>query len=300
MLKALPHQVVALASARHGVVTARELLAAGLSRPGITRRAQAGMLVRLRYGVLAVPGLSDPLASVVAVELLHPRVVAERTTAAYVWQLDGCKDDPAFDIVHPRTPHRPRLAGLRIADLPDGAVTTHAGIRVTRPAWTIAHLSADADLVELALESALRMGLTTESELRAFPTLSPVLSRRRPGDPPTGSYAETRFLQRIVRPLGLEDPERQVEVPGPTRGRPYRCDFVFRRARPLDVEIDGRDTHDGDHDSVRDHHVRRAGYQVARFTAWRIERRRSEVGVRLVQELAAVTAAPPLPAGPAA
>ncbi len=149
--------------------------------------------------------------------------------------------------------------------------------------------SLPPELIELA---AARHGVLLTRELVAAGVSSPAITRRV-----AAGVLQTRFLQRIVRPLGLEDPERQVEVPTPGRRRPYRCDFVFRRTRPLDVEIDGRDTHDPDHDAIRDNYVRGVGYAVARIGAWPIEARRSEVSVRLVGELEAVTAAPPPPAG---
>ncbi len=307
IIKPLPPEVIELAAGRHGALLTRELVGAGVSSPSITRRVAAGLLQRERYGVLVVPSLRDGLTPIAAIQLVYPAVVAERRTAAYVWQLDGFKDHPGcLEPVHRPTSQRPAVPGLRYASIPDRAITSHAGIRVTTAGWTLADLDAcpgvDADRVELAVESALRAALTTDGRLRRLAAmrgavlLAAALSRRRIGDPPTESYAETRFLQRIVRPLGLEDPERQVEVPRPDRRPPYRCDFVFRRARPLDVEIDGRDTHDPDQDAVRDNYLRGVGYGVARIGARPVESRRNEVCVRLVRELEAVSAAPPPPA----
>lgn len=299
---ALPTELVDLAAARHAVVTTGEVRGAGLDSAAQCRRVDAGLLESVGRGVIVVPQVRDRFTDLVAIQVRWPNIVGERRTGAGVWGLDGFNDDPLpLDLVlhgSTRPPEARHLPPLRIAALPDRAIRIVEGIRVTSPGWTLAEVGTcdgvDADRVELALECALFRRLTTEDVLRhavdiragaGAATLATALSRRRPGDPPTESYAETRFLQRIVRPLGLEDPERQVVVPLPGRRHPYRCDFVFRRARPLDVEIDGRDTHDGDRDAIRDHHIEQVGWEVARFSAWRIERRRTEVCTRLIAEL---------------
>jgi hypothetical protein len=163
----------------------------------------------------------------------------------------------------------------------------HDGIRVATPVWTLTHLAHRPDRVELAMESALRLGLATDAVLREEGLT--VVERRRLGAPATGSFAETRFLQRIVRPLGLDDPERQVPVAsgGP---RPFLLDFVFRRgSKALDVEIDGRETHEGEHPHElsirRDHVVKLNGCEVLRIPAWWIERRRRWAERELTAEL---------------
>ena len=183
------------------------------------------------------------------------------------------------------------MPAIRQAEIPVKAITTVAGLRCTTPTWTLGELgcaSVDADRVELALEFALRARQTTESKLRLVlaerPTprwpgsgvLAEALSRRRPGAPPTESYAETRFLQKVVRPLQLEDPERQWPISIPGRSAPFRADFLFRRRRDLDVEIDGEAGHARaearDRDSVRDQLIRGEGFAVLRLSAWRVDR----------------------------
>ena len=266
-------------------------------------------------GIAVIAALADRFTPLAALQLRYPSLVAERRTAAAVRGLDAFKDaDPVpLDLVEVCCGRPPSAAGvppIRVAALPARAVTVHAGLRITTPTWTLGELGAvagvDADQVELALESALHRGLTTERKLRAVTetrtgrewpgtaVLAEALGRRRPGDPPTESYAETRFLQLVVRPLGLEDPERQVAVPVSGRRAPYRCDFVFRRTRPLDVEIDGQATHDTeygrDHDYERDDYLRWAGLEVIRFGAWRIDHKPGDIRRRLLRELTALTA----------
>jgi very-short-patch-repair endonuclease len=153
------------------------------------------------------------------------------------------------------------------------------------------------DLIELAIESAIRSGLTTDDAVRVLADsygprlriLQVALSRRHPGTPATESYAETRFLQEVVRPLGLEDPERQVPIFVAGRPEPYRADFVFRRrSGALDVEIDGLAWHgrDSDRDDrMRDHYLRVAGIQTLRLEADRVDRKPNSARAALRREL---------------
>lgn len=290
-----------VAAARHAVLTTEDLRHFGLDASAQRRRVNAGLLTRMGQGVLAIPELVDSFTPLAALQARWPDIVAERRTAARIWGFDSFKDDQAIDLLlvgSTRRPEAHEVPPLRLGVLPPKATTSVDGLRLTTPAWTLADLGAapgvDADRVELAFESALHRRLTTEAKLHAaierlrgpgVATLAAALARRRPGDPPTESYAETRFLQRIVRPLDLEDPARQVPVDVPRRRTTYRCDFLFTRRRRLDVEVDGRDSHDGDHDSIRDHHLEQLGLEVARFAAWRVERDRSDVCSRLLAEI---------------
>jgi very-short-patch-repair endonuclease len=224
-----------------------------------------------------------------------------------VWDLDGFRDLTGNAELAYAERHRSRSADLprvRRMLIPAKAITVHDGIRVTTPTWTLGELgtTSDTDEVELAVECALHRGLTGEARLHAVlkarpaaqwpgtAALADALSRRRPGAPATESYAETRFLQTIVRPAGLEDPERQVPVHVRGRREPYRCDFVFRRAgRDLDVEIDGMETHGPaearERDLRRDELVMEAGCGVRRFSASRIARYPDQILRALVTAL---------------
>ena len=292
----IPSTLLAVAAERHGVVSSAEAREV-LTRSAVSRRIEAGQLIRFRRGALVVADQRDELTAVAALQLVIPDLVAERRTAGAIWGLDGCSAlaRADLDLVHPS---RLRSLGtaVRTAAIPARAITTCRGVRVTTPAWTLLELGCapgvTVDHVELALESALHRALTTEGRLRAAAsegpnaTLREALGRRRPGAPPTESYAETKFLQTIVRPLGLEDPERQVRV------LRYRMDFVFRRERALNVEIDGGEYHGTpaghERDTWRDHLVRREGYEVVRFAAARVSGSPTATRDALMTELCAV------------
>jgi len=310
----LPDDIVEKAGASHGAISTRELRALNMAPAMQRRRVEAGLIELPLRGVAVIKDLADRFTPVAALQLRYPDLVAERRTAAVIFGLDGFKGPgpvplDLVDVRHVRPPAAAGVPPIRIHPIPAKAIVTYDGLRTTTPTWTIGELGAvpalDVDTIELALESALHLGLTTEGKLRRVTTtrtgpdwpgtavLAEALSRRRPGDPPTESYAETRFLQLVVRPLELEDPERQVPVQVGGRRNPYRCDFVFRRSRPLDIEIDGKDAHatefGRDHDYERDHHVRRVGFEIVRFGAWRIEHKPAEIRHRLLLELLAGT-----------
>jgi very-short-patch-repair endonuclease len=101
----------------------------------------------------------------------------------------------------------------------------------------------------------------------------------------------------VARPLGLEDPERQVPVPITGRPEPYRVDFLFRRQRgELAVEIDGAAWHGPAaprDDHMRDHHLRMAGVHALHIDADRLERKPSTARTALRRELALLSSPEP-------
>ncbi len=169
-----------------------------------------------------------------------------------------------------------------------GTTTQVGEVTVADPRVVLRHLAmeplrqdhSDHELVELALEHALRLGWVTVTDFalqgcrdRGAAVLRDVL-RARPDEPPTESYAETRGVQQF-RALGI-DPWRQVPVFYKGRIR-YRADFVLPflpsgdrpwvRRRPcpnrltrfhgLIAEIDSRQWHEG---SFERDHERQAFY----------------------------------------
>ena len=143
------------------------------------------------------------------------------------------------------------------------------------------------DLVEFALEHALRDGHVNLSTLGSRGGADPgdallreVLARRPKGEPPTGSYAETEFVQRL-RPANISVWRQVPIIGGVTR---HRADFMVpyhRRRRPtifrpedgLLLEIDSREFHDGrfEEDHARDLLYDELGYRWLSFTPRQIQ-----------------------------
>jgi very-short-patch-repair endonuclease len=237
------------------VCSRSQLLALGLSDRTIRRVVARGDLERVGSHVLRVPGWPASWAGEVWTAWLEAGedAVISHRSAAVIHRLDGCRPGP-IDV---SVPHWRRLSGpsvYRVRSLREEHVElTARGLRVSTIPKTLAELGAvsDADVVERALESALRTGQTSEAQVdqiarqlqgpgRRGPAIAlEVLGRRRPGAPATGSDLETCFLQ-LTRLAGLPDPLRQFEL---RVGRStIRLDFAWPPCR-LAVETDGAETH---------------------------------------------------------
>ena len=197
-----------------------------------------------------------------------------RRSAAALFGLDGHGPPaaPELAVVYPRSAGRgiARLRNLTPADLVriDGVPATCIG-------RTLVDLGTvdDVDLLERAVESALRHGLVSEPTLRrlasardlhGLPRLREVLARRPLGAPATGSDAETLMVQ-LVRRGGLPDPERQLPQ---MLGAEYRLDLSWTPWR-VTVEVDGRGAHGPEqfvNDRRRQNRIVLAHWLLLRFT----------------------------------
>jgi hypothetical protein len=295
--------------ANHGVVSGEQLRDAGISDRTIRRRVADGILTRDgRTGLVVLNWLRDPWTEVAALQARFPQAVAAERTAAALFRLDGFDefdhgdqgDRPPGrpDLIMPATAggSRAREAPRRIPELPDEDVMIVNGLRVTGPGRTLVDLGrvANADLVERAVECALRRHLTTEVELwrrvteaprrgRGLDVLEFVLVRRGRGVPPTESDLETRFLQLVARPHGLPVIARQVNV---YAGRTWLARRDFLLTGPVIVETDGshHDTRSSRQaDSHMDVRLQLMGLRVARVTYQDVIHRPRSTARRLLQ-----------------
>lgn len=208
-----------------------------------------------------------------------PHAFAFRRSAACLWGLDGFTPGatgftghPEVAVAYPRTGRVavPRLKHLQPADL--AAID---GVAVTAVHRLLADLGTlrDADLLERAVECALRHELIDEVAVRALaaqravrgvPTLRVVVQRRPLSAPPTESDLETLTLQ-LCRNGGVPVPDRQVRcVPG----RLWRSDLAWPLWR-VALEADGRASHGPERftsDRRRQNETLLGGWMVLRFT----------------------------------
>jgi very-short-patch-repair endonuclease len=175
--------------------------------------------------------------------------IARRSTAR-LHGLDGSWGDQV-DVLLTSRRAAPAPWVVPIYSTIDGADrTTRKGITtvtVTRALIDLGAVVGDEDL-ELALESALRLGLTTcrylEKRLvfvggkgrRGVAALRRVLAARGTDTKATGSYLETRLIQ-MLRDHRIYPPERQYPVRHGVR-EIVRVDFAWP-ALKLAVEADG-------------------------------------------------------------
>ncbi|HWN72852.1 MAG TPA: type IV toxin-antitoxin system AbiEi family antitoxin domain-containing protein, partial [Solirubrobacterales bacterium] len=78
-----------IARAQHGIVTTKQLVAAGLTRAAISKRVQAGRLYRVHQGIYAVghDGLNNEARWMAAVLACGPDAVLSHGSAAVHWEL---------------------------------------------------------------------------------------------------------------------------------------------------------------------------------------------------------------------
>lgn len=255
-------RVAKLVRGRHGVVTRTELIAAGLTPSGISRRVQSCRLQSLYRGVYfagaaPVPPRARWLAAVLS---CGPDAVLSHESAAALWGIGPVLVSPVH-VTIPAPGNRRSRRGLHVhrsTTLAAGDVTTRDGIPVTAPLRTLADLPAAAR--DRASSAALVAGLVDSL---------PGRSRLRSG-------AERRFL-RLCRGHDLPRPEVNVTVEG------FERDFVWRQQR-LVVEVDGPH-HDHEpqqaSDRRRDRSLARAGWTVVRYGAAEVYDRPTHVAREL-------------------
>lgn len=276
-------RIAALAARQHGVVTRRQLLAAGLTARQVDGRLRTGRLRRVHRGVY-LPGAfvgsaEPPRAVVMAAQLASGpgSLISHRHAAAL---RDLLAEPPRSAPVHVlvpdgRTPvRRPGIVAHEAAGLrPEDAMTVD-GVPVTSTLRTLADLAGSVSSrdLERAVSRAERARLVSDEDLRGLVArhrgrpgarLLRAVVLRDGGAKLTRSEAEGRFLE-LVRGTGLPEPQVNVLVHG------YEVDFYWEAAAVV-VEIDGFAFHRS-RPSFRTDHRRdtrlfsQAGIRVLRFT----------------------------------
>jgi very-short-patch-repair endonuclease len=266
--------VAALAGRQHGVVSTAQMLAAGLTNPGIRRRVQAERLYPLYRGVYAVGHQAltwrshllaavyacgpNALASHRAAGALHGLV---RSAHVEVTAARGCKPKPGITI------HRSRTTS-------DQDRTVSAAVPVTTIARTLVDLADvltaerlakalhQAEILRVFDLEALEQAQQRAGARRGRHRLNRVLAAYQPEPHFLRSEAERR-LKRLCESHSLPQPQFNVWVAG------YELDAYWPDAR-FALEIDGAATHHTRHafhaDRRRDRVLATAGIQVSRVT----------------------------------
>lgn len=292
----------AVAAGRLGLVARADVAATGGTDHHARRRVGDCTWQRLQRGVY-LTGSAPPswrqrlLAATLAA---GPRSVASHRAAACVWGLDGFRTAP-LEVLVPVTcgPVPTEVIVHRTRRLDARDVTVHDGQPVTCVERTILDLCRDRSwkTVEVALESAVRKGLTTETKLRRFLEEGSRRGRKgvrklrtlldqRGGRRAAGSAAEVAFV-RLLRKAGLPTPERQYRIPL-AHGQVAAVDFAWPQHR-FAVEVDGFDAHGGREafyrDRARDNAVRDEGWGLRRVTVDDMRRRPHAVVAAVQREL---------------
>lgn len=275
-----------------GVVSVRELAAAGLSDARIRTLVRRQVLVPVRRGVYARADAAAAAACrakdqhalqvAAALAVAGPHAVVSHRSAALVHGLEllgqpagivTVTQSPADACGHAAWPG----TRLHIAALPAEHVTTLAsGLRITTVARTVIDLARASSLRAgvVTADSALRSGQTSLRELQvvlAGCARWPGIRRAREvtGFSDGRSESVLESLARVVfREQRLPPPELQVWVGGDDMVV-GRADFLWRRYRTIG-EADGALKYGGPAGAIaqlqRDARLREAGFEVVHFT----------------------------------
>jgi very-short-patch-repair endonuclease len=286
----LDPQVAAFARAHNGLVSIEAWAAAGLSRRSFHRAVEAGWVVRVGPGVVALAGTAvGPTQRIHAAVLAsRPPVVASHRSAAFLW---GAPVAGAAPVDLPTTAGRnaSRRTGVvvhRPNDREGLVAARRAGIPVTAPPRTLLDLGAVRPAsVASALDAFLVAGLVSVPTLRRA-----LAAHRRPGR--NGVRALDAALSAVA--LDARPPDSVLElrvaalfrrhgIVGWTfhaRVASFEVDFAFVRERVV-VEVDGYAHHRGrvafGGDRRRDATLASLGWVVLRFTWYQVTRRGGEV-----------------------
>jgi very-short-patch-repair endonuclease len=280
--------VVALARRQHGVVTARQLLEAGVGPNAVTAKVARGWLRRAHRGVYVVGALESELTAPTAALAAYGRnAIISHRTAAVIWRLLPHRPADPIHVTLLNANRRSRR-GVRIHHAQRTQIRRRYGLRLTSPAQTLADLQTNE--LEAAYNEALVLKLVTHQEVRAFATRSRALRELVEDAPGMTRSRMERKLRALIKEAGLPAPHSNVRVHG------HEVDMYWPAHR-LVVEFDGWNTHSSrtafESDRLKDAHLQLAGERVIRVTGRQLERRPHELVARLA---AAISTMRPTPA----
>lgn len=269
-------RVATLAARQHGVVTRRQLLGLGVSRHGVQRRLETGLLHCLHAGVYAVGHrrVTQHGRWLAAVLACGDGALLSHRSAAELWGLTDRIPGPVHvSVTRGRAGRRPGIVVHRPRELAPRDRARHWSIPLTSPSRTLLDIAAKlgpSALRDAADEARRRRLLEPDRVLRlceqsrgrkGTAQLHSLVARYRPL-PETRSWPETRFL-RLLDDAGIARPAVNVPLLG------FEVDCLWPKQR-LVVELDSYGFH-GDPESFesdrrRDVALQLAGYQVLRFT----------------------------------
>jgi very-short-patch-repair endonuclease len=261
-----------MAARSHGVVTRRQLLAAGISADEIKHRVGNGVLLRVHRGVYRVGHRAPSLEAryLGAVLACGEGAALSGRAAAYLWGLvRGPAPDPEVTAHGGR-----RVKGVttrRCRRIEPSERTVWRAIPVTTPARTLVDLAAALDETELARachEAAVRHH-TTPKQVEAVlarrpnaPGAGKLRGALRGDVPVTLSKLESRFLERL-KAAGFPLPQTNRVV----GSRRVDCRWPDLN---LTIELDSYRYHhsrhawEQDRDREREAHAR--GDELRRYT----------------------------------
>ena len=272
-------EIARIAERKHALITPAET---GLPERTIERLVIAGRFERPEPGVLKVGGAPSTWHQRLLAKCMTESGYAVHRASAALFRLEG-SERRIQDVVVRRWERRPNASVRFLHEstrLTEADVTVVDGIPCTTIEWTLIHLGAvvPAVKVEMALDDALRRGLTTPEQLwdvfvrvagkgvRGCGVIRPMLIRRlgTSGRRPNGFEKQ---LFRIIERAGLPLPEAQMEI----RDGAWvaYCDWGYRPHRVV-IECVSDEWHSGrvrrHRDITRRNRIINLDYEVLEFT----------------------------------
>lgn len=276
--------IAALATWQYGLVTTEQLVAAGLSRNGIARRARRGALHRRYLGVYSVghAALSregDMLAAVLAA---GAGAALGHDSAGELFEIVRT---PSPEI-HVVVPKRRTVKGVRVhrTTLHPLDVVVYRGIPVTNVARTLVDLTESRTVDELTYAigeaafhhrfslDATRRAMRRANGRRRLHVLEAAIDEYLNGSKGSKSRKESAFLA-LLQAAGIARPRVNVLV----EGEEVDAHWPDRR---LIVEVDGgghRRPNVKRNDARRDRLLTAAGWRILRIDADKIKAEPAEV-----------------------
>jgi very-short-patch-repair endonuclease len=252
--------IARLASRQYGVVTRRQLLAAGITGAAIDRRVKNGRLWRVHQGIYAVGHTALSVhARVQAALLITPKGGASREAAAAILGLIPSMPAVIDVSVTGRAPRN--RTGVRFHEVTHAEWSVVEGLRVTSPLRTL----RDLGFPDRPTDEALAKRLVRPSDIDR---------------PPTRSHLERTFLS-LVKSAGLPQPLVNHRL------GPYLVDFYWPEHH-LVVETDGathRHKRAQTKDAERDAALKQRGVRVMRFETAEVSRAPMRVVATLTSRL---------------
>ena len=264
-----------------GLLTTRQLKAAGLDRLAITRLTDAALVTKVRRGVYAVGSPELTWKQQILAACIHPTVsvAASHLTAA---RYHGLWDSDEIHITV-RYPADVRVEGAtvhRSRDLEQDDLSTDGPIQFTTPARTLVDLGLCLPRAQVSrlVDHSIATGLVGVDKLWAY--------RRRVGKPGRNGagilgmclgelpvdaiLAESGPEVAVVRSLlAAQLPEPALQYPVTVGRSTFRIDVAYP-SHGVAIEYDGEAWHSGPDQCARDRRrerqLQKAGWTVIRVT----------------------------------
>ena len=297
MFDGLPADLRDLAEHQDGVLTANQLVAAGISREFVKSRLSQGRWQRLHRGVYATfsgqPGRTAVLWA--AVLRAGPGAMLSHQTAAELWRLSG-----QSELVHVTVPASRRISagpGIVVHHSSRAGEAVHPALEPprTRVEETVLDLVSVASCVDdacgwltrglggrLTTQDKLRLALEQRNRMKWRGAVADLLTADAAG---LHSVLERRYHRDVERPHRLPEGTRQAKV-----SRSSRNEYldVLYEAYATAVELDGNSSHDGKtrwRDIGRDNAAAADGIVTLRYGWMHVTHAPCRVAAQVVQVL---------------